>query len=403
MPAAPQLRLAPLDYHTWRQRTVIVGGRPYHVASKPGLAHHGRDDTAPRLLAERVVVPVASTVVCLNAGSGLFGAVAATRGAAHLVLSDRNAVAVEAARRTLAANGVTNGTVLSGHGSAPIDPATVADLVVIRIPADKLSLLQLLRDAFHLLRPGGHCCIAGATNEGIKSAATLLQRLFGNATVLGTESSNRAVMATKRSATPADDGVFAGALLDHAAFHTIEVTLRGRPFLLHTRPGVFSWEHLDEATGLLADVMSVRASDRVLDLGCGSGALAILAASLATSGRVTMVDVDSEAVRCARRGVESAGLSNCDAQASDVGGALGDRQFDLVVCNPPFHVGKGTDLDVPQQFIVDAHRVLQVGGRLELVANRTLPYERIIAATFGNLHTVHDGPRFKVLSATRRH
>ena len=402
MPAQPQTTLPPLDYHAWRQRSVNVGGRAYPVASKPGLANHGRDDAAPRLLAERVAIPPGATVVCLNAGSGLFGAVAAARGAAHVILTDRSAIAVEAARRTMAANGVSTASVLSGHGSAPLDPATVADLVTIRIPTDKLSLLQLLGDAFRLLRVGGRCCIAGATNEGIKSAATLLQRLFGNATVLGTDSGHRAVMATKHADTPADVSVITGALLEHDAFHEIDVTLRGRTFRLHSRPGVFSWEHLDEATELLANVMEIRASDHVLDLGCGSGPLAILAATLATSGAVTMVDVDSEAVRCALRSVETAGLQNCDVQLSDVGSALPDRHFDAVVCNPPFHMGKGTDLDIPHQFIIDSHRVLRHGGHLQLVANRTLPYERIISATFGNLRTLHDGARFKVIGATRQ-
>jgi pseudouridine synthase len=55
-----------------------------------------------------------------------------------------------------------------------------------------------------------------------------------------------------------------------------------------------------------------------------------------------------------------------------------DEGFDVVVTNPPFHVGKATDLDVPQQFIADAHAVLANGGRLFLVANRTLPYEQAI-------------------------
>jgi 16S rRNA (guanine1207-N2)-methyltransferase len=35
------------------------------------------------------------------------------------------------------------------------------------------------------------------------------------------------------------------------------------------------------------------------------------------------------------------------------------------------------------------------------VANRTLPYEQAIAERFGTVRTLHDGRRFKVLSATR--
>jgi len=298
-------------------------------------------------------------------------------------------------------NDIDNAMVLAGHGSMPLDPALRADVVAIRIPTEKLAVLQLLADAFAMLRIGGQCCIAGATNEGVKSAATLLKSLFGNATVLGTESGHRAVMAVKRAPTASDTTVLANPALKHDAFHALDVTLRGESMELFSRPGVFSWEHLDEATTILAECMDVRRGDDVLDLGCGSGPLGMLAARLSVTGQVCMVDVDTEAVRCASRAIERAGRTNCDVLTSDVASSVRDRRFDLVLTNPPFHLGKGTDLEVPAQFIVDAWQVLKPGGRLALVANRTLPYERIIHERFGNLVTLFDGRRFKVLGATR--
>jgi 16S rRNA (guanine1207-N2)-methyltransferase len=152
---------------------------------------------------------------------------------------------------------------------------------------------------------------------------------------------------------------------------------------------------------VLADVMEVLPGEDVLDLGCGSGAIGLLAAHRSGTGAVTLLDVDSEAVRCAERTIVASGLTNCRAMISDVASAVLDQRFDRVVANPPFHVGKQTDLAVPTQFILDAWRVLRPGGTLQLVANRTLPYEKIVYETFGNLTTMHDGPRFKVLSARR--
>ena len=390
------------DYHRWRSRSVTIAGRPIALATKPGLVSHGRDDTAAVLLAERVAFPPGATVVQLHCGGGLFGTVAAAvRGASQVLLTDRSLVAVEAAKRTLHANGVTNAVVHHGHGSAPLDASLQADVVAIRIPTEKSALLQLLADAFTMLRVGGQCSIAGATNEGIKSAAALLGALFGNATVLGTQSGHRAVMAVKRGAVPSDDSVLAHAFLRHDAFNAIQCTLRGTPLQLFSRPGVFSWEHLDEATELLADLMPVKLGDDVLDLGCGSGALGMLAAAISVTGRVRLADVDSEAIRCAARAIATAGQANACAVSSDVADAVRDERFDVVVTNPPFHVGKGTDLEVPTQFIFDAWQVLKRGGQLALVANRTLPYERIIQSTFGNIVTLHNGARFKVLGATR--
>ena len=392
----------PSDYHRWRTRTVSVGGRNHQVATKPGLLNHGRDDAAMRLLAERVVVKPGSTVIQLNCGSGLFGAVAvAGHGAAQVVLTDRSVVAVEAARRTLSMNDITQSSVFAGHGSTPLDPSVRADVVAIRIPTEKLAVLQLLADAFALLNVGGHCCIAGATNEGIKSAAGLLESLFGNATVLGTDSGHRAVMAIKRSAVARDASLLDNEALGHDFFRAMAVTIAGTPLQLFSRPGVFSWEHVDAATAILADVMDVHPGDDVLDLGCGSGALGLLAALRCGAGRVRLVDVDSEAIRCVQRAILTMQIPNATALCSDVADAVRDERFDVVVTNPPFHVGKATDLDVPTQFILDAWQVLKPGGRLMLVANRTLPYEKLMQTTFGNLTTVHDGPRFKVLAARR--
>ena len=389
-------------YRTWRTWSAKVGLRSYEVATKAGAFAHGRLDPAAVLLAEHAKVGSGDTVVHLNCGNGFAAAVTAVcAGEGRVYLVDRNVVSVEAARRTLTANGITNGDVFAGHGMHVLPRDVAADSVVIRIPQERLALLQLLVDAFAILKPGGRCYIAGANNEGIKSAAGAIETLFGNARVLARDSSHRVISAVKRTAAcTLPDGVDR-ALLDSNNFREVDATVRGRSYRLCSRPGVFSWEHVDEATSILADVMEINEGNSILDLGCGSGALGMVASSLAGAGRLTMVDADIEAVRSAARTAEVNGIVGWRALASDVAGAVLDERFDVVVTNPPFHVGKATDLDVPNQFISDAHDVLTPGGRMFLVANRTLPYEQAIKHRFGNVANLHDGPRFKVLTATR--
>ena len=397
-----------VDYRAWQRVTVRVSDREYTVATKPGVFAHGREDTGALLLAEQARVNAGDVVVHLNCGTGLFGAVAASgsaaRGsAARVLLADRNVLAVEAARRTLDLNaGAARASVALGHGAQALPAGVVADVVAVRIPHEKLALLQLVHDAFGLLRTGGRCYLAGATNEGAKSAAKLLERVFGRSGVVATGGGHRVLVAIKTSDTVADPTELASPYLAPDAFHTLDVSLGSQPLTLFTRPGVFSWEHLDEATAILAATMEVRPGERVLDLGCGSGALGTVAARASASGRVVMVDADVEAVRSATRTAAAAGAPNAVAMTSDVAGAVLGEQFDVVVTNPPFHVGKATDLDVPQQFIHDAWQVLAPGGRLYLVANRTLPYERVVFQRFGNIATAFDGARFKVLSAERQ-
>ena len=388
-------------YRTWRTYSAKIARKSYEVATKPGVFAHGRLDPAALLLAEHAKVSSGDCSVHLNCGNGLTAAVAGKAASdVRLYLADRNVLSVEAARRTLDANGITTGEVFLGHGTHVLPADLRADSVVIRIPQERVALLQLLVDGFSILKEGGRCYVAGATNEGIKTADNTIETIFGNARVLARDSSHRVITAVKRGTAFALPERADASILDGDVFREVDVNLHGRNYRLCTRPGVFSWEHLDEATSILADTMEIHEDNSVLDLGCGSGALGVVASSL-SSGRVTMVDADIEAVRSATRTAEANGMTNWRALPSDIAAAVLDERFDVVVTNPPFHVGKATDLDVPMQFINDAHHVLVPGGRMFLVANRTLPYEQAIKHLFGNVSNVHDGQRFKVLSATR--
>lgn len=391
-----------VDYHAWQSGSITIAGVRYRYATKPGAFAHGAVDPAQLMLTQYARVNAGDVVVQLNCGGGLFGAVAATTGqASQVMLTDRNIVSHGAAVRTLEANGAAVASAWLCQGTRVLSSDLRADIVAIRIPHEKLVLLQLLSDAWTTLRIGGRCVIAGATNEGAKSAARLLEQLFGACQVLASESGFRVVSAVKQTDVPPVLEDFVNPLLGHDAFNRVETMLRGGPLTLFTRPGVFSWEHLDDATEILAEQMIVESGANVLDLGCGAGALGVVAARLSGSGRITMVDADAEAVRSAEQSAIAAGLTDFRAETSDIAHAVRDDRFDVVVSNPPFHVGKATALNVPMQFMRDAFNVLRPGGRLLLVANRTLPYEAALTELFGNMRTVHDGQRFKVLSATR--
>jgi len=398
----PQSTASISDYGEHKRASLTVAGRTYVIVSKQGAFSHGRTDPASLMLAKHAATASSgATVVDMNCGNGMAGTVAALSGAAQVHLTDRNVVNADAARRTIAENKACNAEVWLGHGAHPLPRDLAADLVMIRIPKERLALLQLIADAHRLLRPGGSCCLAGATNEGIKTAAGTLERIFGGGRTLDRESGHRLVCAT-RSSTPADlPGELASSFLDFDTFHQYDAVLRGHAIRVSTRPGVFSWDHLDEATSILAGVMVVERGQSVLDIGCGAGALGTLAGLLSGDARVLMLDADIEAVRSATRTAHMAGLTNAEARTSDVGLAAQGERFDVVVTNPPFHVGKVTDLTVPMQFIDDAFTALNAGGRMYLVANRTLPYERAVESRFGNVQKVHDGVRFKVLLGRR--
>lgn len=394
---------ADLSYRTWQRDVAHVKGRAVALATKPGLFGYGRQDAAALLLAEHAMVSPGDVVVSLNCGSALFGALAATLGnASQLLLTDRNVISVEAARRTLAMHNVMNATVLLQQGIGQALTDGTADIVCIRLPHERLAQVHLLRDAYRALRVGGRCYIAGATNEGVKTAARLLELRFGQAQVLASGGGYRLLVATKMQDVSIQSLVFDNPLLDAGHFNEMCITLREHELTLFTRPGMFSSTHLDEATELLASVIDVRAGESVLDLGCGGGALGAVAGMLSEGARLCLLDADIDAVRSASRTMAAAGQTAARTIASDIADAVRTERFDVVVSNPPFHIGKATALDVPVQFMREAHHVLNGHGRMMLVANRTLPYERAMSDIFGNVRVMHDGARFKVLAATKQ-
>jgi release factor glutamine methyltransferase len=74
----------------------------------------------------------------------------------------------------------------------------------------------------------------------------------------------------------------------------------------------------------------------VLDLGTGSGAIALALAGERPDWRVWAVDASEQALEIARRNAAGTGLERVHICRSDWFGAVADRQFHLVVSNPPY-------------------------------------------------------------------
>lgn len=88
-----------------------------------------------------------------------------------------------------------------------------------------------------------------------------------------------------------------------------------------------------EDTFLLADNLTVRNGERVLELGTGCGILSILAAKM--GGRVVATDINPRAIECA--------MENCRIHQVEIDFRLGnlfepvkDEKFDLILFNPPY-------------------------------------------------------------------
>lgn len=74
----------------------------------------------------------------------------------------------------------------------------------------------------------------------------------------------------------------------------------------------------------------------ILDLGTGTGAIALALASERPDCQVTAVDVIPDAVALATRNAQHLGISNVTVLASHWFSALDGQRFDMIVSNPPY-------------------------------------------------------------------
>jgi release factor glutamine methyltransferase len=90
--------------------------------------------------------------------------------------------------------------------------------------------------------------------------------------------------------------------------------------------------------GAVLDLCAGRESElSVLDVGTGSGAVALAIASERPKAKVTASDISPAALAVARRNAESLGLSDrVHTVLGDVYEPVAGRRFDVVVSNPPY-------------------------------------------------------------------
>ena len=73
--------------------------------------------------------------------------------------------------------------------------------------------------------------------------------------------------------------------------------------------------------------------------------------------------------------------------------------YDRVVMNPPFHTTRDADPGLGIAFLRAAQRGLSPSGVLWLVANRHLPYDRVLAELFRTVEDVGADTAFRLIRA----
>ena len=149
---------------------------------------------------------------------------------------------------------------------------------------------------------------------------------------------------------------------EHEERHFTSVFM-GRTLAFETDAGVFSKQHIDPGSEILCKSLP-ELHGRVLDMGCGWGAMTVMALARFPALDVTMADVNERALDLAVRNVQKNGMQ-AKAVLSD-GFERVEGEFDAVMTNPPIRAGKA----VIYRMFEDAKAHLTEGGRLFLVIRK---------------------------------
>jgi len=264
-------------------------------------------------------------------------------------------------------------------------PPDEVDLVAFPFHAQGEAELtrELLQQGHQALRIGGRM-YAATDNPRDTWLACEMRKLF---------------KSVQRQAAP--QGAFYAAVktapLAKLKDFTCELVFRDGPRLIRTvsRPGVFAHRRVDAGARAILRAMEVRSGQRVCDMGCGSGVLALAAALRAEAVAVHALDSNPRAIECLRRGAILNGLDSITADL-DAAGNCPPGVFDLFLANPPYY----SDFRIAEVFVQAALGGLRPGGRMLLVTKAPDWYAEHLPQRFAEVEIRPDRD-YAIVAATR--
>ncbi|WP_028477715.1 class I SAM-dependent methyltransferase [Nocardia sp. CNY236] len=268
-------------------------------------------------------------------------------------------------------------------GSAALDGARV---VLLRLPRALAGLAEIADAVARYAHPDV-VVYAGARDKYLtKSMNDVLAQSFSEVRASRGRQKSRALLVF--GSKPAGDPVF--PVRDRLADLGLEVVAHG---------AAFSGARLDIGTRFLLEFSPQMKPDArdAIDLGCGTGILAVALATRRRSIRVVATDQSAAAVASARATAEANGVAGrVTVVRDDAMSCAADNSADLVLCNPPFHVGAAVHTGSAIKMFAAAGRVLRPGGELWTVYNSHLGYRALVERMVGRTEVMGRNRKFTV-------
>ncbi len=277
----------------------------------------------------------------------------------------------------------------AGFDVAPRSSGDGYDMALVLCARHRRENEARIADAVARVGTDGMIVVAGGKSDGIDSLRRNVAKLLP---VAGHLAKHHGTVFWLRRSANAEASI--------AALRSSQRALVDGRFT--TAPGMFSPDHVDPGSRMLLENLPSDISGAVADFGAGWGYLA--AGILSRPGRVSRVDLfeaDFEALEAGKKNLAFAEGVDTSFLWIDLLSEAVERRYDVVVMNPPFHSGRAANPELGQGMIRAASRALKPGGRLFMVANRQLPYERVLESEFKSSGETCRDNRFKVLWARK--
>lgn len=365
--------------------------------------------------AELIEAAPAGSVVVANDRYGALTLGAIAVHGAHEVRVHQDAYSGELAlRRNAEAQGIES----SAFQSMDVEPSLVdgARVVLLQLPRQLDALDELAALIARTADPDVVVIAGGRIKHMSLAMNEVLSKHFGDVRVSRARQKSRLLIASKpRVAGAASAGADAdddgdavrfmktdavdagGATTGMATSEDIEgrspLTLASRhddalDLWVAAAGAAFGGTRVDIGTRYLLEFLPDMAPDarHAIDLGCGTGILATSLARARPELRVIATDQSAAAVRSARETARLNGVADrVEVVRDDALASQPDASADLIVLNPPFHVGSTVHAGIALKLFADASRVLKPGGELWTVWNTHLGYrpalERLVGPT----------------------
>ncbi|MBC7442954.1 MAG: methyltransferase [Ramlibacter sp.] len=269
-----------------------------------------------------------------------------------------------------------------------------ARVVLMQLPRSLAALDELAGAVARFAAPDVVVIAGGRIKHMTTAMNEVLRRHFGEVSVSPARQKSRVLRASvPLTAAPG------GAAWPQSARHAdlgLTVSAHGAAFAGTT---------VDIGTRYLLEFLDRMTPDArdAIDLGCGTGVIAAALARHSPGLRVIATDQSAAAVASARATMAANDLRDrVTVVRDDALGSQPDSSADLIVLNPPFHIGSSVHAGIALKLFADAARVLRSNGELWTVWNSHLGYRPALTRLVGPTHQLGRNAKFTVAVSTRR-